>query len=86
MHICKEGNTKRREEEQQQQKQKEEQEQKQKEERKAFETLKCGPRARVTRLGEFRPIGRLLSLGKFFFNFRRSPNFWLHFLLRVNFD
>jgi hypothetical protein len=32
--------------------------------------------ARVTRLGEFSSIGRLLSLSKFLENCRSSQNFW----------
>jgi hypothetical protein len=35
---------------------------------------------RVTRLGEFSHIGRLLSLVDFFENYRSRPNFWATFV------
>jgi hypothetical protein len=30
-------------------------------------------------LGEFSPVGQLFSLGRFFQNYRKGPNFRLHF-------
>jgi hypothetical protein len=48
--------------------------------------------ARVTRLGEFSPNGRLFTLGSFFNNYINSPQFWATFsnvyqdYICINFD
>jgi hypothetical protein len=41
-----------------------------------FPTLPVQAATSVTRLGEFSPIGRLITLGNYFEIYRSSPNLW----------